>query len=111
MNELIECLHCREHFELVGMHICQKSKAQLCIGCATELRAERRANEKRRKREDIKERQALQRLEREAKNKSFADSLNDKTATKKTRRIKCNRMVEIDHLRLDKEIKDLECEL
>ena len=111
MTELIRCLHCQNHFTLAGMHICQHSKAQLCIGCSTTLRAERRSNAKAASKARIKEFQAVQKLEREAKNKSFADSLNDKTAPKKPRRIKCNRMVEIDHLRLDKEIKDMECEL
>ena len=111
MNELIECMHCHNHFTLAGMHICQHSKAQLCIGCSNMLRAERRANNKAASEARIQEFKANQAFEREAKNKSFADSLNDKTAPKKPRRIKCNRMVEIDHLRLDKEIKDLECEL
>ena len=76
MTDLIQCLRCKDHFAPEGMHICQHSKAQLCIKCSGILRAERRADEKRKKEEQLRERNICQAQEREAKSKAFADSLS-----------------------------------
>ena len=76
MTNLIQCLHCHNHFAPEGMHVCQKSKPQVCIKCSLILRAERSVIKKRKLTEEIKERNICQAQEREAKNKAFADSLN-----------------------------------
>ena len=76
MSDLMQCLSCKDHFAPEGMHICQKSKAQVCIKCSGILRAERRADEKRKKEEQLRERNICQAQEREAKSKAFADSLS-----------------------------------
>jgi predicted Fe-S protein YdhL (DUF1289 family) len=97
MSDLIECLHCHDHFAPEGMHICQHSKAQLCIGCSTRIRAENRAKGKVAAKARIAEFQAIQREEREAKNKMFEAVLSIKAPRKLS---KC-RMIDVDRVLAD----------
>ena len=92
MTDLIQCLHCHDHFAQEGMHICQHSKAQLCIGCSNRIRAEKRAKGKIAAKARVAEFQANQRAEREARAKIIDEALSHKPLRKLS---KC-RMIEVD---------------
>ena len=97
MTDLIQCLSCLDHFTPEGMHICQHSKAQLCIGCSNRIRAKKRAKGKISELARIAEFQALQQSERQAKREMLEDGLRYKAPRKLG---KC-RMIDVDRVLAD----------
>jgi hypothetical protein len=100
---------CKTDRPITERHSNATCRETVCITCHNITRKERAVANKIKKHEQIEEQQLCQRLERAARNKELDAVFDDKTLPKQAKRLKGNRMIEIDHVleqrKIDRELQ------